>query len=336
MDEDAPKPIWRTALAALLVVMALSVVGFAIIGTQVSRILSTVGSSVGSFGGPGQNGGDEVGGGDSESGPGEGEADPDGAPGGGDGAIAAFQDASRPDLLIIRTGSIAIQVADIDAALAEAGTAISSIGGYESGSRRSGRGDEAHAEVIYRFPASSWEPALVALRDIGEEVIDEQSETTDVSAEVVDIEARIRNLQVTEAAFQSIMDRAAAIDDVLDVQARLTAVRSEIEQLASKAAHLREQAAMSTLTVTFALQPAPVIARQEARFDPGDEAESATAQLVGIVQALAVAGIWFGIVWLPVLLGLGIVLAIVVVVARRLRGRWDQGAPFVPSGDAAS
>ena len=54
-----------------------------------------------------------------------------------------FQDASRPDLLIIRQGSITIQVADIDDALASAGGAIASMGGYESGSQRTGRGRSA-------------------------------------------------------------------------------------------------------------------------------------------------------------------------------------------------
>ena len=242
--------------------------------------------------------------------------------------IAALQDATRPDLLIIRQGSIAIQVADIDAALADAGGAIASLDGYESGSTRTGRGDGARAEVIYRFPAASWQAALVAIRGIGEEVLDEQSETTDVSAEVVDIEARIRNLQVTEAAMQSIMDRATVIKDVLDVQAELTRVRSEIEQLSSKGAHLREEAAMSTLSVAFVLPETPAVARQEAAFDPGDEAEAATARLVGIVQALAVAGIWFAIVWLPVIVVLAVAAGVTFLVLRRIRGRVDaNGSP---------
>ena len=54
------------------------------------------------------------------------------------------------------------------------------------------------------------------------------------------------------------------------------------------------------------------------------------------MQALAVAGIWLAIVWAPVLLALAIVLTIVVVVARRLRGRWSPGGPLLPSGDATS
>ena len=314
MDDDESKPIWRGALGVLLVVMALSFAGMLMLGGQVSKVLSTVGASVstpqGHVENPGSNAGPEQNGGDS-----------DGGDDGGSSGLVPFQDVTRPDLLIIRRGSIAIQVADIDAALADAGGAIGSLGGYESGSTRTGRGDDARAEVVYRFPASSWQAALVAIRGVGEEVLDERSETTDVSAEVVDIEARIRNLQVTEAAMQSIMDRATVIKDVLSVQAELTRVRSEIEQLSSKAANLREQAAMSTLSVTFVRPETPAIARQEAGFDPGGEAEAATASLVGILQGLAVGGIWLAIVWLPVLLMLTFVSGVAFLVIRRVRGR---------------
>ena len=325
MDHDEPKPIWRSVLAVLLVVMALSFAGILMLGGQVSKVLSTVGASVntpqgyvedpGSYGGAGENGGDSDGGGE-----GSGDDGEDG-PGGGSNELAAFQDVSRPDLLIIRRGAITIEVGDIDTALAEARSAIAALGGYESGSQRTGRGDQARAEIVYRFPSSSWEAALVAIRAVGDDVLHEESGTTDVTGEVVDIEARIRNLRVTEAAFQSIMDRATVIKDVLDVQAQLTAVRSEIEQLSSKAASLRDAAALSTLSVTFALPETPAIARQEAGFDPGGEAEAATASLVGILQGLAVAGIWFAIVWLPVLLVLALGAGLTFLVIRRVRGR---------------
>ncbi len=323
MDDDESKPIWRGALGVLLVVMALSFAGMLMLGGQVSKVLSTVGASVSTpdyVGDPGLDGDADQNGGDpNRGGSGSGDDGEDGDA--GPNELTAFQDVSRPDLLIIRRGAITLQVGDIDAALAEAGNAITSLGGYESGSQRTGRGDEASAEVVYRFPSSSWEPALVAIRAVGEDVLQEESGTSDVTGEVVDIEARIRNLRVTEAAFQSIMDRATVIKDVLEVQGQLTAVRSEIEQLSSKAANLREQAAMSTLSVTFVLPETPAIARQEAGFDPGGEAEAATASLVGILQGLAVGGIWLAIVWLPVLLVLAFAAGAAFLVIRRVRGR---------------
>jgi hypothetical protein len=311
-DEDGDVN-WRRALAALLVVMALAVVGLAFLGGNASRVLSTVGASVG-------DGAVVVPNSDSDDGEqGEPDGDAQGSKDGDAADIALLQDVSRPELLIIRTGTISLEVTDLDAAIDGAASAIVALGGYESGSQRSGRGDQAGAQVTYRLPAASWEGALAAIRGIGTDVLDEHSETADVSAEVVDIEARIRNLHVTEAAFQSIMDRATVIKDVLNVQGELTRVRSEIEQLSSKAAHLREQAAMSTLTVSFTLPETPAVARQEGRFDPVRETDAATARLVELLQALATAGIWFAIVWLPVLLALALVGALAFLVSRRLR-----------------
>ena len=46
--------------------------------------------------------------------------------------------------------------------------------------------------------------------------------------------------------------------------------------------------------------------------------DEATASLVDILQALTTAGIWFAIVWLPVLLLLGGITGLVVFVLRRL------------------
>ena len=44
----------------------------------------------------------------------------------------------------------------------------------------------------------------------------------------------------------------------------------------------------------------------------------ATASLVDILQSLTTAGIWFAIVWLPVLLVLGGITGLVVLILRRL------------------
>ena len=326
----------RRTLVMLTVVIVLGVMALTFMGTQVSGILSTVGAPLGGVGGNGAGAG-QVGGEDS------GGSDDDGSGGSDDGSggnpepdRVELLGVDRPELLIIKTGSITIQAAELDPALADATTVILGLGGYASGSERSGDGDDAQASTTFRVPSARWDEALVAIRGIGEKVLDERSETVDVTGQVVDIEARMRNLETTERAFQSIMDRATAIDDVLQVQERLTNVRGEIEELASRAGHLREQAAMSTLEVTFSIKPAPVIARQEARFDPGTETEAATAQLVGVLQALATAGIWFAIVWLPILVGGGLLAVVAVIVVRRLLRLFGDGQGLARGSDSAA
>jgi hypothetical protein len=239
-------------------------------------------------------------------------------------------------LLIIKTGTLSLQVTGLDDAISKATQQVGALGGFASGSDRSGDGENAQATITYRIPAARWDDALTGLRGLADKVLTEQTKTQDVTGQVIDLGARIRNLEATEKALQAIMDRAKEIKDVLSVQAELTKVRGEIEEMTADTSHLEEQAAMSTLTVSFALKPNPVKAEQE-QFDPGVEAEQASASLVNVLQGVATAGIWFAIVWLPILVFLAIVGGIAFVVIRRLRGAGPGEAPPVePSAEAGA
>ena len=314
---------WFAPIVAVIGVISIGLLSLTFLGTQVSGVLSTVGNSIGGPYGPGtvSGAGDDAGGSDDGDGGDDGNddgGDTSGEPGSNSGGIVTA--IARDDLLIIKTGKLTLRVSGIDAAVADATARIDSLGGYVAGSDRSGTGREAVATLTFRVPAAQWDDAMTAMRALGSEVLLEHSTTEDVTAQVVDLGARIRNLQVTEQALQSIMDQATVIKDVLTVQAELTTIRGRIEQLASEKAHLEEQAAYSTLAVTFALEPAPVLVEQQAGYDPAAEVDEASASLVGILQRLATAGIWFGIVWLPVLAALAFVGGIGFLVARRLRG----------------
>jgi hypothetical protein len=173
--------------------------------------------------------------------------------------------------------------------------------------------------VTYRIPAAAWDDALEGLRGLAIKVVSESTQTQDVSGQVVDLAARITNLQVTERALQEIMVKATRIADVLAVQAELTRVRGDIEQATAERAHLQEQAAFSTLTVRFGLQPEPAVIVSQKKFDPKSEIDRAAAALVELLQGVATAGIWFGIVWLPVLLVVGLLAVAVLLVVRRRR-----------------
>jgi Domain of unknown function (DUF4349) len=278
------------------------------------------------IGGPGDpqvGEGNSSGGNPNPAAPGSGQ-EPDGEQG-GPRAYAPGQ----ADLLIIKTGTLVLQVAGIDAALTAASQQITALGGYASGSERAGDGESDQASVTFRIPAGRWEEALAGLRSLGTKVLAERAATEDVTAQVVDLGARIRNLETTEAALQGIMDRAVDIEDVLSVQAELTSVRGQIEQLTAQKTHLEAQAAMSTLSVTFSLKPDPVLASTE-QFDPATEVDQAAASLVSVLQGVATAGIWFAIVWLPILVALAILAGIGAFVLRRFRRPVAAEVPMAP------
>ena len=296
---------------AILLIIGMVVVGCAS-GSAAAPNLDTTGSAV--DGGPAPA---------ATAGPAFGAA---GSPG-GNGNPDLRYDAARPDLLIIKTGTIDLQVKDVPAAAAAAATAITGLGGYISASQQSGDGDGLMASVTYRIPAAQWDKALATLRSLSIKVVNEATQTQDVTGQVVDVTARITNLQATERALQGIMTKATKITDILDVQAELTKVRGDIEQATAEKQHLQEQASFSTLTVGFGLKPVAAVVISQQKFDPKDQVDRATASLVDILQGLTTAGIWFAIVWLPILLVLGILAGIAWVIVRR---RLSAPTPATP------
>jgi hypothetical protein len=261
-------------------------------------------------------------------------ANPQPASGVGGGQIAAVDDAK-----IIRTGTMSIEVSDVGAALRTARDAIVGLGGYVGASTTSNDGDQPSAEITYRIPAGKWESALDLLRGLNgltTNVVTEHTEAVEVTSQVIDLQARISNLRASETAFQAIAAKATKISDVLEVQAQLTQTRGEIETLTAQLKDLNDRAGYASLTVQFNV---PILAVEVAQkgWDPASVIDEASASMVSVLQGLATAGIWFVIVWLPILLIVGLVAVVAVAIARRLGyGRRTPGglppAPIVGQG----
>ena len=320
-----------TWLWGSIVIGFVLLVGLVFFGGQTSRILSTVGGSIPAQ--PVEIVGSGVGSDTSGSGTGAGSGTSGSGTAGQGAPVEVVLDAARSELLVIKTGTISLKVEDVAAALTATASRIAALGGYVAGSEQTGKGDDVTASVTYRIPSERWDDALAAVRSIGLEVVDEKTSTEDVTGKVVDLGARIANLEATERALQAIIGRATKISDVLAVQAELTKVRGDIERATAEKHHLSEQAALSTLTVGFGLPPKPAVVVSQQRFDPQTQVDRATATLVDILQSLAVAGIWFAIVWLPILLALGFVTVIATFVYRRgpWRGDGPKGGPQPPA-----
>ena len=237
---------------------------------------------------------------------------------GGDGSAARAVDetgggpaAAEPggffapaDRDIIKTGEVTLEVANVADALGRVRAAARELGGYVGGSQAGTL--EQSATLTLRVPADRFDDALARLHELDATVVTEATREEDVTGQVVDLEARIANLEASEISYRTLLERAERFDDVLAVQTRLDQVRGEIEQLKGQLKSLSGQADLATLTVTLTPKPEPIEA-QTATWDPGGELNTAIASLVGFAQGVAGALIWFAVVWVPILLVLGIV-----------------------------
>ena len=240
------------------------------------------------------------------------------APSGGtnnpDGVGAAL------DAKIIRTGTMDLEVTDLNKAVSTARNAILGMGGYVGASATSNIDDQPYAEITYRIPVDRWEDALDTLRGLNgltNKVVAEQTQAVDVTGQVVDLDARIRNLQASETSLQTIASSATRITDLLEIQAQITQVRGQIEQLEAQRNDLGDRTAYGTMTARFQLPAVAVIEVQAEGWDAGAIFAEASASLLGLMQTLAGAGIWLVIVWVPVILIVALVVGLFAWLLRR-------------------
>jgi hypothetical protein len=296
--------ISRRTAGMLILVLALGAAACG--GTAASPAFQNAGEDLGGGGQPAASAAASAGGG------------ADGVPGASVQALAAMADRQ-----IIKTGEVTVEVDNVAATLGRIRTLATELGGYVGGSQ-AGTLEDA-ATLTLRIPADRFEDALARLHELEGRVLSESTREEDVTSAVVDLEARIENLEASEQQYRALVERAQAVDDILAVQARLDGVRGEIEQLSAQLEQLSGQAGLSTLTVTLTPSPTPV-ERATEDWDPGATFEQATAALVGIGQGLADILIWLLIVGLPLL----IVLAVATLVVARLLPAARRRLPVPP------
>jgi Domain of unknown function (DUF4349) len=235
--------------------------------------------------------------------------------------------------LIIYTGTMDLEVDDLQAAVEQANGIIGSLGGHVESSQQANAGDRESASVTYRIPAERWNDALDALHGVGQKLVSLTTNSSDVTAQVIDLNARIANLQASETALQEIMQKATTISDVLKVQDQLTSVRGDIESMTAQRDHLSNQAALATLTVNFNV-PVPATTVASGGWDFGAEVDNATASLVRVGQWVASLLIWLVIVFLPVAIPLLIIFLAALWLARRVASRRARHPKEPPSWGA--
>lgn len=111
-------------------------------------------------------------------------------------------------------------------------------------------GNHRTAALQIRVPQPKLDATIAALAKLG--TVENQSQTAeDVSGQLVDHQARLRNLRKAEETVLKIMDRSGNVADVLKVAQELNNIRGEIEQINGQLSDLQNSVAYSTIDLTL-------------------------------------------------------------------------------------
>ncbi len=209
-------------------------------------------------------------------------------------------DDTSDETLVIKTGSLTLDVKNTPDTMA-AFTAIADVyGGFVQDSNTWMQSDETMAgSVTLRVEVEHFEQALEDIKALATVVQSESLSGQDVTADYVDMQAELTNLQAEEEQYLEILERAYTVEDLLNVSDYLSRVRGDIEWIQGQLNYLENRTSFSTITV-YVYEEASILA-PTSDWKPFVLIKESFNQLVLIVQGLIGLVIWFVIVWMPVL-----------------------------------
>jgi hypothetical protein len=215
---------------------------------------------------------------------------------------------------IIRDGTMSIQVAKDG--FSDGFAAVTRIaqnnGGFVLSSQISG---QRNGTLTLRIPAKRFDDAMLALRDIG--VVQAQSITgKDVTAQFIDLQARLQNAIGQRTVLRDLMAQATTIQETITVQNRLSRVELQVEQIQGQLNFIEDQVAEATVRVELHEKDATQTAQTDEVKNPslGSAWDRSIQGFLNVVSAVVI-GLGY---LLPLgVLGLGVWLITVAVRRRR-------------------
>jgi len=230
---------------------------------------------------------------------------------------------SRPQL--IKSAQITLQVKSIEETMQNVNLLVQKYQGdiLELQDWRSGS-DEIYQSVSIklRVPQERLDVLLEAMAQLGT-VRNRAIKAEDVSTQLVDLQARLKNLRQTETQLQNILQQTGSVGDVLKVTQELSRVRESIEQLDATVTNLKNQVAYSTVEVRLSDTVVKPVSQRDLGSQVQDTWQSATNAVSGFSVGLLKLSVWL-LVFAPYwLVPLGVLL---YWRSRRLKARLNSSA----------
>ncbi len=205
-----------------------------------------------------------------------------------------------PQRKLIKKGSLAFETSDLVGTRSRIIGATKKLGGYVSREDSEGLETQNSETLVLRVPADSFD-SLVEEVSSGVETFDEKEiSSEDVTAQFIDIEARLKTKKALEQRYLALLEQAGNVTEILEIEKQAGELRTEIESIEARFKQLSEQIAMSTLTVRYYTEKKVVLgffSKCKEGLDNGWRGFLFfVIGLINIWPLLLIAGVIFGVV----------------------------------------
>jgi len=220
--------------------------------------------------------------------------------------------AQQVEKKIIKEGEISIEASNPKAARKALTDSLTKLGGYlDEETENNDQGSNRKNYVLsVRIPALQFERFLNAVSSAADHIESKSIRIKDVTTEFIDVTTRLKNKTLLEERYKALLQKATKMADVLEVENKLTEIRTDIETTQGQLNYLNKQIAYSSLQITLFSKGS--VGKNEGN-SFGYRLKSALTDSWQLVQDL-----FFGLItYWPLLL----VLILMVIVIKRWRKR---------------
>jgi Domain of unknown function (DUF4349) len=218
---------------------------------------------------------------------------------------------------LVKTASLSLRLESIDKTMSQLRQIVRSKQGdiydYQDERLQESSGHR-EATLTLKVPSSSLDATLAEIGKLGR--IESQGiKSEDVTQQLVDTDARLKNLRQQEDLTRKIMDRSGSVKDILAVSKELSAIREQIEQLDATVKNLRQQVAYSTINLKIEESQSANPTSDGFGVQVGETWKNSTHAAGSLATNLALGLLWL----LPFTPFIGVVVGGVYYIIRRRR-----------------
>lgn len=207
--------------------------------------------------------------------------------------------------LVIHNSNLSLLVKDVAQTITQIEQAAVTAGGYLVNSSLSLPEGAASGTIIIRVPEAKRQETLNLLKGLAVKTVSENVTGEDVTDEYVDIEARLNTLEKTKAKFESILDEAVKIQDILEIQRETISLQTQIDSLKGQQKYLEQSSQLAKITVYLSTDELALPYAPDQPWQPQAVFKAAVRTLLLQLQRLGSLIIWvtvFAVIWGPILL----------------------------------
>ena len=152
---------------------------------------------------------------------------------------------------IIKNGDLNFESTDVNETRRYITKLVSDVKGYVSADNAQNYDSKTEVRMTVRIPSGKFDQVLNNVSEKASRVDSKSVNAQDVTAEFIDVEARVKTKKELESRYKALLSKANSVTEILSIEKELGTLRGEIESVEGRLKYLNDNVSFSTLNFTF-------------------------------------------------------------------------------------